>query len=428
MTRIINCKEIDKNKWENRIKNDSENFLKEIGTDHDKKGIIGEYLFDLSLDNQEADLGYRSVSTVSGETTAKGMLNALCPELECFVTVINWMGTAEDRKETRREYHLKLNEFVKENDPNKVCLIKGNYRIKEGEFSTIILFRGDVEITQKNKNFYEWERVPFLKRTSDTFICYPSPVFMSTIKSNEKNVSEDRLYYFCAPVVIKSVNNNSIKIEIISGTSPEKSEAEVFVYNDELVNRLKLLPDIMVMGLFEDKIFYRAGNYEREIVLLNISDELDGNDIVGHLLVQRMYYKYLENLNLRICSDNELTSRYEIISFQTKKTYGKDANMQFDFFVKSYLEAFFMKIGDYWYYKPYIFKDLMREEYIEFIEKIYNNKSSNNTLETLKLKRKYLRLKNGLKFINAYNLFSKRTQIDHIRFHTDLEGKSRWRI
>ncbi|MFH0978975.1 MAG: hypothetical protein V1837_06785 [Candidatus Woesearchaeota archaeon] len=419
-------KDIETEKWLKREKEDSENFAREVGVSIDKMGIVGEDLFSLTLDNQSATLGYRSVSVVTGETTAKGMLNALCPELECFVTLVNWMGTSDHRKSNRVTYHHELDNFVSTGNPNQVCILSGNYRLKNDEFSTITLFRANAKITTKTKRFYDWERVPFLKRTGETFAYYPSPIFMLPVKSREENVSEDKVYYFTAPFMIIKLSATLLKIAVINATNPNQTITEVCVYDGNLTNLVSSKLGSLYTGLFEDKIYRRKGQFEREIVLLNMSqEELDGNDLVGHLITQRMYYHYLKTRLLRICSDYEFEETLKTIISQTERVYGVKVTMKLEFFEKTYLDAYFKKIDGAWYYKPYILNELNDVQLIELIDQIQNKDGQELTVERLIMKEKYRKYQSYLEFLNCYNLYSKRILINMVAYK---EGLTKWLI
>ena len=410
--------EIDVEKWLKREEIDTINFSKDVSHFMDKRGVIGELLFELTLDNQSSNISHRSVSVITGDRVAKGMFHALCPELETFITLTNWMGSSSERKIERVKYFQELKKFIVENKLNKVCEIRGNYRIKNGEFATITLSWASLEIREREKMFYEWERVPFIKRSAENFAYFTSPIFMSSIPSNEENVSEDKVSYFSLLFKVNSIQNNIVRLTIPHCTSPNMKETDVIVYDSKLLDNLKKQINRYFIGLFEDKVYRKKKCFQREFVLLNTSQELDGNDIAGHFITQRLYYNYLKDRQLYLCTKEEFQKRCNIVFYHVKKSYDQEVTMPYEFFSKSYLEAYFIEIEDKIFYRPFIFKNLDKDSYIEFIQYLKDKKEKSkeltNQLKMMKLHKKYYKFESYLEFLNHYNFYSKRTLIDLI--------------
>lgn len=427
MSDIYKPQEIELEKWLKRAEEDSKNFQKDVNYLMDKLGVIGDLLFNLTLDNQSSNIAYRSVDVLTGDNVAKGMFHGLCPELESFITLINWMGTSSERKIERVKYFQQLQKFISENKTDQVCKIIGNYRIRIENFSIILVYRASVQIQNREKRFYEWERVPFLKRSAETFAYFPSPMFMSPVKSIESNVSEDRVSHFTLLFKVKSISNRIVRISMYYCTNPHQKETDVIVYDDKLLSNLKTKKNCLFIGLFEDKIYKQKKDYNREFVLLDVSQELDGNDIAGHFITQRLYYNYLKEQNLFICSNDEFEKRCRTVFFQVEKLYSKKVTGTFDFFNKMYLEAYFVKMDNNWYYKPFIFRDLDIHQFKDFITYLSKIKEKpSNTLDILKhveLSRKFGKQKDYLEFLNRYNFYSKRILIDIIKAWGE-----KWRI
>jgi len=424
---IYKPQEIEAERWLKREKEDMTNFSKEIPHLMDKRGVIGDMLFDLTLDNQSSNISHRELSVFTGDRVAKGIFQALCPELETFITLINWMGSSSERKTHRVKYFQELKQFIIENRTSEVCKIIGNYRIKNGEFATVILSWADVEISKKEKTFYDWWRVPFIKRSAENFAYFTSPVFMSSAPSNEKNVAEDRVSCFSLLFKIKNIQNNIVRIDIPHCTTPYTKETDVIIYDQKLLDSLSKSMDTYFIGLFEDKIYLKNKYFHREFVLLNISEELDGNDIAAHFITQRLYYNHLKDQQLYLCSKEEFQKRGSLIFYHVRKSYNKEVTMPFEFFRKMYLEAYFVDIGDKIYYKPFIFKNLDKESYAEFMQylkgKKDNPKEITNLLELMKLHKKYNKHASNLEFLNRYNFYSKRTLIDSIK-----KWEEKWKV
>lgn len=411
-------KEIDTEKWLKREKVDLTNFSNEISYFMDKRGVIGDSLFELTLDNQSSNISHREISVFTGDKVAKGMFHALCPELESFISLTNWMGSSSERKTERVKYFQELKKFIVENKLDKVCKIKGNYRIKNGEFATITLSWATLRIKEREKKFYDWERVPFIKRSAENFAYFTSPIFMSSIPSNEEDVSEDKVSYFSLLFRIKNIQNNIVRIIIPHCTNPYMKETDVIVYDSKLLDTIKKITNKFFIGLFEDKIYKKKKYFQREFVLLNISQDIDGNDIAGHFITQRLYYNYLKDRQLYLCTKEEFQKRCNITFYHVKKSYDKEVTMPYEFFSKLYLEAYFIEIKDKIFYKPFIFKNLDKNSYIEFIQYLEDKKEKSkeftNQLKIMNLHKKYYEFESYLEFLNHYNFYSKRTLIDLI--------------
>ncbi|RLJ01022.1 MAG: hypothetical protein DRP06_00490 [Candidatus Aenigmatarchaeota archaeon] len=424
ISRLYRPQEIDAEKWLKREKNDAEGFSKNRSCRMDKEGIIGESLFELTLDNQSSNISHRSVSVFTGDRVAKGLFHALCPELETFVTLINWMGSNTERNIKRLKYHQELIKFIEENKSDKICKIKGNYRIKKDDFAEVILYRGCLNIEDKLKKFYEWERVPFIKRSAETFAYFPSPIFMSSTPSNEEGVSEDKVSYFTLLFKIKNIQNNIVRLILYHCTNPYVKELDVIVYDPDLLDKLKQKTNEYFIGLFEDKIYKKNKSFNREFVLLKLSQELEGNDIAGHFIAQQLYYNYLKDLELYICTKKEFQKRCNLVFYHVKKSYGKDVNQHCGLFSQVYLDAYFVDIDDKIYYKPFIFKSLTNEEYIKFIAYLKQNRKEMDAAversDRIRLDLEYGKYKRYLEFLNNYNFYSKRTLIDIINEWVDV--------
>lgn len=421
-------KVIDEEKMLKRKKDDEENFLKDatVSKFTDKLGIIGHSLFELTLDNYNSNIAHRSVSVFTGDLVAKGMFHALCPELETFITVTDWMGSSVDRKKERVKYFQEFKRFIQEDDQDKICRIKGNYRIKRGDFATVVLYLGDIIIKEKGKRFYEWERVPFIKRSAEDFDYFMSPAFMSSVPSDEENVSEDKVSYFTLLFKVIDIYNNILKLAIYHCTNPVINEIEVTV-DPKLLAELKQNTNEYYIGLFEDKIYKKNKDIHREFVLLNLSPELNGDDIAGHFITQRLYYNYLKNFNLCICTKEEFEKRCKTIFYHVKTFYNKNIMFNSEFFKNSYIDAYFIEYKGNIYYKPYIFKNLNNEEYFELLDYLeIKNKNKRDLEEQSKMMRlhsKYMKYDSYLKFINQYILCSKRNLINSIN-----NGVEKWNV
>jgi hypothetical protein len=427
--------DIDYEKWLNRAEIDEINFSEDVSDIMDKLGVNGNFLFDLTLDNQNSILGYRNITVPQGETVTKAMLHSLCPELECFVTLTNWMGSESERKIDRVKCSQVLKQFIIEKDENKVCRIRGNFRLRKKEYANVILYYAHIEIADKIKNLYKWTLAPFLKRTAETFCYFPSPIFMSSVRSSEENVSEDKVFYFTAIFIIQSITNNIVKIGLINCTNKYLDDVEIFVYDKNVLEKVKNSREGIFLGLFEDKIFRKGGKFNREFVLLDLSEKLDGNDIAGHLISQRMYYNYLKNRELKICSDDDLKRRCQTVFYQINNTLGEQVTFPIDHFYNYYLETFFINVKGFWYYIPFIINSFDKQKFDEFLSYLSMSKlglkdiiEGNKRIELAKLQGKYDIYKKYLEFVNTYNFYAKRTLIDIINSLKDKNGDSKWKI
>lgn len=429
-------KEIDINIWFKRIETEDRDFLDSLNEDiYDKIGINGERLFSLTIDNESSKMVHRTVTTISGDSVSKTLMCGLCPELETFVTLTNWMGSAENRNLKRLGMHRDFENFIEKNDPNKVCKINGNYRLKSREYFNVLLFRGQVSFENKTKSYYDWERAPFIKRSSETFMYFPSPIFMPSFTSNmEKGVSEVNLSYFTAAFSLKSIRNNVATIHLYSVNSPYKGVIDVFVDNQETIDILQNKNGIY-LGLFKEMIYKKSNKVISEFYLVKLSyNPLNGDEFAGHFISMRMYYNYLRHRKLYICTDYQLIERCKKFFYQMEKSYNIKATMNFEDFLNLFIKAYFVKIDNYWYYKPYILKDMLDEDfkkllkYIELYDKYERGqaKITDFIIEfTHKLQyfKKYHRI---LNILNCFNFYSKLDLI--LRINSQGEEGSKWMI
>jgi len=426
--RRIIYKNINPRKWENRKINDYDNFTKDIPNSLiDSRGIIGEELFELSLDSLGSgfDMGLSPIRHL-GDVEIEAY-SFMCPELETFVSVVLWLNYCNESSCKNESFGDILHDYVEKKNPDKKCVIKGNYRLRNNYFGDVLPFWGDIEVRQKHHLYYEWERVPFLKRSAEVCVYYPSPIFMPSFPDDTTGVS--KMFVFTMPFKCRQIRGNTLEIVIPSCTTYHQSLMNVQATNKSIVEELGNNPNEFYMGLFREKIVDNKG-YWRSFELINISDEkLTGDDLLGHFISQRMYYNYLKDRCLEICTSEELYDRIKLAITQIYRTYGMESSMSFEKFRAVYLDKYFVEINDYWYYKPYIFKNLNNEQYALFLEYLggkfsHKKYTGHEMLEKLELERQFSNYKKYLNFLNIYNYYSKK---DLINIINKGEGY-KWRI
>jgi len=423
----VKYKNINPKKWENRKINDYENFRKDIPNSLiDNRGIIGEHLFELSLDSLGSN-SYMGLAPIRrfGVNEIEAY-NFMCPELETFVSVVLWLNYCNESPRNENFGDI-LYDYVEKKDPNKKCVIKGNYRLRDKYFGDVLPFRGNIEVRQKHHLYYEWERVPFLKRSAEICAYYPSPIFMPSFPDDTMGVS--KMFIFTMPFKCRQIRDNSLEIIIPSCTTYHQALMNVQVANKSIVKELGNNPNEFYMGLFREKIV-DTGKYWRTFELINISDEkLTGDDLLGHFISQRMYYNYLKNKCLKICTSEELNDRIKLATTQIYRTYNIEPSITFEKFKLVYLNKYFVEINDCWYYKPYIFKNLNNEQYALFLEYLDGNFSHKkcagyDVLKAFEIEKQFEKYKKYLNFLNTYNYYSKRDLINII----NKGGGYKWRM
>jgi hypothetical protein len=433
--------ELDPRKWENRIFNDNKNFLNDLNVPYDEKGIIGENLFPLSLDNTHQDVirAIRSLKVISGETVDKEIFTALCPELENFVSFVNWLGSVDSRNNKHLEYKKKIKSFLEDTEGKNICVIKGNYRISKENYAVILPFRGEFDIVD-NKDPLEWEFAPYLKRTSETFSAYPSPIFTSPINDlslGGDSKKEKKLFCFTAPFIFQYSDLDELTLKIVSGTSPAPRDINKIksALSSKNFNILTKEKEGIFIGLFANII---DENKKWSIYLINISrNKLSGEDLIAHLLITRMYYNYLINLDSLLVSELDSLKRYiKTLGYQTEKTFNMYIPLiDFEKFYKKYLEGYFYINNNQVYYIPKCLKGECREigEFLEYL-KSFNSRDKCNGNEWLmkigitKVKQFEKSLK-VLNFIKQYNTYSKRDLIELIKTHRrKIDNTWKWQI
>ena len=398
------------------VTNEKNGFLHEIQHLVDKHGIQGREIFDLTLDNQNSKASNRLVSLKDGDRAAKGMFHALCPELESFITVTNWMGPVNEKKSHRIEAQRKFMRYIQEGKKDEVCKIKGNFRIKNPDFSTVLLYRAETEVVQRDSDFYDWERVPFLKRSAEVFDCVTPYGFMSTIKSSGYEVVEERVVYFTSLFKLKNVTNNIANITVLSSNMHEDREAKVLVHDPQILSSLKKDADSVFEGLFIDKLSKKQEN-SRAFELLDVSDKMYGNDISAHIISQKLYYNYLKDMNLHVTSKKSFSYICNKVFKDVENMYNEKVDiLSFDLFWKLFLERYFVEYNDQIYYKPFVIKGIPSDKMGEFSYYLYTDKSelNNDLLKARTLHQKYWEYEKRIDFLNKYNRHSKINLIAYV--------------
>jgi len=426
----IKYQDMDVKKWKNKKYADYY-FIKEIPNSLiDNVGIVGEELFELSLDSLGSgfDMGLAPIKGVGiNEIEA---YNLMCPELETFVSVVLWLKYDNESACKNENFGDILYEYIEKKDVNKKCVIKGNYRLRNEHFGDVLPFHGSIEIRKKHNSYYEWERAPFLKRSAEVCTYYTSPLFMSSFPDDTTGVS--KISVFTMPFKCRQTRGNYLEIVVPSCTTYSKALLNVAVSNQNITTKLDNHLDEYYMGLFREKVMNDNGRYWRIFELINISDTgLTVNDFLGHFISQRMYYAYLKNNHLKICTSKELEKYIKFATLQIYKNYDVEPNHFFDFeiFKLVYLNKYFVEINDCWYYKPYIFKNLNNEQYALFLKYLDGNFSHKkcagyDVLKAFEIEKQFEKYKKYLNFLNTYNYYSKRDLINII----NKGGGYKWRM
>ena len=307
-------------------------------------------------------------------------------------------------------------------------VMNGNYYIPSSELATILLFRGKVEIKEKGKLFYNWSKAPYIKRSAETFAYFPSPIFMSSVPSQEAGVAEDKVSYFTSSFKIKKIMGETATISLFYCTNPYTKDVEVIVKDEILKKKLESNRECAFLGLFEEKIYKKKGDFFRDFVMLDCSEDLKAEEIAGHLIALRMYYNYLVTRDLFICTNEKLISRCKMIFYHITTSYHKEVKISLQDFIEDFIEDFFIRIGDYWYYRPFILKNLNESEFKDFIDYLNLARKEKQDMIAMIKYQKYFKQKQFLEFLNTYNFYSKRTLINMIGTYSDLGGQWKWRV
>lgn len=439
----LELKEIDPLKWNFRIENDQKRFLEKLNIQFDKRGIKGDSLFPLTLDktNQRELKNIRSLKILSGELTNKEIFVALCPELENFVTLINWIGGQDSLNQDRIDLKKILDQILDENNKNKTCSIFGNYRLSSENYAVILPFRGEYSLD--DKIIQGWENSPYLKRTSETFLGYPSPMFSSIVNSlslGGDSLKEKKLFCFSAIFKLNYSNLEEGCIDVLSATSSRFGRINVKLnLTQQKLDLISKNRDNLFLGLFANVI---DSDKKWEISLIDLSNScLNSEEIINNLISTRLYYNYLTSNSLYVCTITDLKKRLDKISFQVSKNINvQKEDINFDIFYNKYLKNFFYLSQNNVYYIPCFLKEGNLKEIIGHFENIVLLEKEGKTYLDLSLKlgienmKKFEKEVRQIKFVKWYNTFSKRGIIDMVQnsFVKNKEsvhyGEWKWRI
>ncbi|MDA3780284.1 MAG: YkvA family protein [Bacteroidales bacterium] len=413
---------INDDKWnsrESRLRNSFVIKIKDLygSSKIDSKGI--SLPMDLTISSSGSTNDYRIVCDSWGD---KNIFHFLCPEFESYMTFINWIHN--DKRE--EEFGI-FDNFMNKNDPNHSLKIRNNYRMSKDYFSLIIQFKSEISPEPLSQPIM-WSRVPFLKMSGEVIGSLPSPSFMSRLYSDMKNVNEEKVRFFTSAFQVLSKKENFAKIKIFQNTSSHCMIADIKL-DDPIINFLS--SGKTYVGLFEEAI-YRDGGYQRRFTLKNISHEDDAKEILGHFILQRLYYNYLKNTNeedivFQICTLNDLKKHYLFTLKKVRKIFGDEFNYDFeDYFVPEFLTGFFRIINDKVYYSPYILKDYNDEEFLT-LSKVLHQKSLDSLGIPFVEKYKYADMAKKLRLVNHYNMLGKESIIRILKSNKHIQESKPWK-
>ena len=423
---LFEIKDLDRNRWEYRLQEDSKNFFQEIKTKVDEIGIVGEELFSLTFNNQNAFNDFREISTITGSKTTKELCYALCLELESFISIKNWLGSEDNRNLERIEFHKKFEKYKKGELKSTVLKIYGNYRICKDCVGQILLFRGNPIFEEKEISFNDWRLTPFLKRSGENFAYLQSPLFLSPVTSSKENISEEKITYFTLLFnYYEKINDLRVKLKVFNASNQFYTLCE-FDIQDASKYKLFQTHSDFFLGLFKETIYKHQNKYERKLILIDVSEPLNGEEILAHFLTLKLYYSYLLSRNLCVCSKDEFNELMKYQIYYTKKQYEKEiVNCQF--FKKLYLNDFFREIDNEIYYIPYFLHD-KPNNYIKVLLKYIQLKTKKNIsiiekMNLYNLSKIYQKDYENLDFIQKYIFYQKRTLINLLE-----KRESTWKL
>jgi hypothetical protein len=224
------------------------------------------------------------------------------------------------------------------------------------------------------------------------------------------------------------MSENGLELLIPSATTYKKGIFEIKKPENRVYGLLSENSKGWYQGLFQEKIFRSGGAIQRIFEIIDVSS-IQGDDFLGHMLSQRLYYNYIKNQDLKICTDDELYARYESLVKQMYRTYGLDAELDFKRFKLLYLNNYFVNLNENWYYKPYLFKDLNIELYSKFLDYLdgkypYKDQKGYEFYESLKIQKDFNEYINRFNFLKLYNKYSKSELIELI----NAGGAYVWRM
>ncbi|MCS3901778.1 hypothetical protein [Methanococcus voltae] len=412
--------------WKNYYELHTKNFKKELSDSYiDGMGIIGENLFEITLDNQISN------SKCNLTNVRFGILESecyclMCPELESFISLVLWMNYEnESNYEKKEKYYTILEDYLSKSSSEETCVLTDNYRIRTENFGDLVPFKGTIKKREKKKSYFDWERVPFLKRSAEVSAIHSSPPFMPTFPD-----SKTKIQIFTMPFKINQYTKYDMELIIPSATTSKTGVLNLGKPSNEVYDKLKSTKTEWYIGLFIEKIININENYTRNFEIIDISSA-GVIDVIGHLISQKLYYNYLKEFNLEICSNYELERLFKFHVQKMYEQYNEDVWADLDTFYRIYLEKYFLKIHGKVYYKPYIFKELNFKEYGEFIKylndseeyqkKIYED---TNVMENINLAKKFSKNKSYFEFLKKYSKYSKYDLINRIF----KNGGRQWRI
>ncbi|MDD4110380.1 MAG: hypothetical protein PHS54_02375 [Clostridia bacterium] len=458
MTNLL-LSEIDSDRWVKRKEDDLLNFKFDVSSvsSHfstcgssdfiDKRGVVGEELFHLSFSLKGA-LSAQRILKFSDAKMYKSQLISYCPELEYFITLNLWVPENDlERHEKFRE----IENALSKNDYNSLIELSGNYRLggkdilDSQNFALAVLFRGDIQLKQtSDSKLSSWEYAPSLKRSGEisVFAAYSSPIFLASIKSDEKAVGEEKLDLFTGIFKINRVYDSKIDCQVLCCNPNRDSffwktnvnDVNFYDSDSTKLNLLNYDTKKYYVGLFGEKIFRKNSFYQREICLISSENIEFPEDILAHLLSEKLYYNYLINIGLfrakaitnskilKVCSLIQLNSTAQKFA----KAIYRDLNFEIRFdinnMIKLYLSPFFEVVGEDIYYKPGVLQKLKSVEFIKFIKymQALDIKDVNMAFAISK-EINFNKFLDNFEFVKIYTYYSKRTLIEIL-----LKNKGEW--
>lgn len=274
-----------------------------------KRGWLVSHNFPITFEilNKQAVPGKLvSVKSMKGQSRTLVIYYAICPELENFVNIVNWVDSQSSKNSWIQIRNLIKEESDQVLEFSKACGIRLPNKIHPG-------FNKNPKLVKKEilRSLYDWRKSFFLFDDGFTFYAHNSPTnFRKIFFGLEKETALVDIRTMIGKFEEKSVNGFKILIPTLFG-DPELHD---------LINSDKDFPNSKISSkkLYRFLIFHKSGEKNIENHIIKI-EEANAKDLLGMFHAVSCYLLYLGDKQLKILNIESFQKLFSHLFNQVSK-------------------------------------------------------------------------------------------------------------
>jgi hypothetical protein len=322
----------------------------------DKRGWLSSHNFSISLEILNRDkVPGKSVFIQAGiQKLPIVTYYALCPELENFVSLVNWTSSESSLNayqqilKWRREQNDKVLCF------SESCGIRLPNEIHPGRDKS-------AQMLEKKhfESLYNWRLAYYLLDDGDTILSHNSPVNYRKVYLDE--VSKEQAFIELRTIVGRTIAVTNEYLKVMVPRLDSSPRVLSFYLSGKEID-----PDRVTLDkIFSFLVFKKTGKQNVESHI-RVFDTATSVDLLGIYMIFSCYLLFLGKSRLRILTENSLNALFRLLYDRAKNFCWKSNdeieqlnNCSLENIYYGYLSAFLQKIDGDYFFIPRVMRELL---------------------------------------------------------------------